>query len=144
VDVLAVLPNGGSLAVVGLYPLYPQFRRLGDGGALAWRGVDALSDGNLCAVVIGVGILLALECADMTIAGLVAVIDNPGGFVFAAAGFPSALTNRHAALPYIAVEAMSHYVAKYPLVNGYKLLWDSCAGWRHILYVRALFSVRSH
>jgi hypothetical protein len=59
---------------------------------------------------IGVSLLLLGECLDMTLAGAVHVIGNPGLFLFALAGSPYPLSHRHDQPP--VVGGMSQYVAK--------------------------------
>src|SRR5262245_42635734 len=95
VDVLSVLPDRGALPAVRLDALDPAFRSLGNGRTLGWGCVDALVEIDFDRRVMGVGILLALECLDVAVAVLVRVIDYPGFLRLALPGRPSALAYRH-------------------------------------------------
>src|SRR5262249_38165555 len=93
VEVLAILVGGRALEAVGDGLLEPGLARLGKRGRLRGRGVGARGDVDPHGGVIGVGVLLLVEGAQVARPGA-GVIDDPG-FAALAAGGPNAFTNRH-------------------------------------------------
>src|SRR5262249_26784119 len=88
----------------------------GNRDALARCGVGASPHIDTDGRMVGVGVLFALEGADVPLAVLVAVVDDPGFLRLAPRRNPLALPDRHAVLP-AAIGSMSQYVAIAPIVN---------------------------
>ena len=93
---LAVAAERGGLDA-GRFPTrQPQPAGFADRDAAAVGGVGASTNIDSDLGMMGVGIPLAFEGLEVSIAVLVAVIDDPALALFAAIGCPTALAHRHA------------------------------------------------
>src|SRR5262249_39735181 len=93
--------DGGALGLVGFDALDPPVGGFGDRDALARRGMRrADADIGFHLVVVGVGILFALEGLYMPLALIVGVIDDKRFLPLAEASYPHPLPYRHRCPPY--------------------------------------------
>src|SRR5262249_16147560 len=93
-NVLVVMLDGRAFAPLRLHPCQPVSRRLGNGDALAWRGVHTPAHIDLDCGMEFVGFLLAGKGADVALALRVEIIHHPGRLRFAAPE-PRPLSDRH-------------------------------------------------
>src|SRR5262249_52422971 len=95
--VLPILREGATLPALGLDAVEPAIRRHGHGDTLARRRVGARPHVHFHSGPVVVGVLLARERADMPVALLVGVVDDPRLFRLAEACHPLAFSDRHGA-----------------------------------------------
>lgn len=93
VRMLSILCDGSAFPPLKLHARDPVLCGLGDGDALARRGVDARPHVDLYGSAVIIGVLFACESRNVPSTGLIDVINHPRCFFLALPGDPTALSN---------------------------------------------------